>query len=239
MPTDEHKPNMWVANNHANGKTLLVAASTIEVRPLITASTKNEINDLQLHNLDEHNAHLLITGVGQYNALTALSHYLNTFPAPLQIINIGIAGSFGSKFKILDLCKVKRDYAADQIVEQECKWTSHSKAGIPNTTHHLPEVKTPEFYQKIDLPEATAITTDFLTDNQQLINKRQEFFKADIESMEGAAVFHMANYFNIQAMQIKSISNFVGERDKTKWRIDDAIVLLCNFVRQNIFPIIK
>ena len=192
-----------------------------------------------MHNLNQHNAYLLITGVGQYNLLTSLSHYLNTFPAPLQIINIGIAGSFGSKFKILDICKVKCDYVADQIVEQECHWTSHSKAGIPNTIHHLREVTTPEFYQKIDLPEAKAITTDFLTDNKQLINKRQVFFRADIESMEGAAVFHLAQYFDIPAMQIKSISNFVGERDKTKWRIDDAIVLLCNFVRQNVFPIIK
>ena len=41
--------------------------------------------------------------------------------------------------------------------------------------------------------------------------------------MEGAAVFRVCNDFNIPCMQIRSVSNFVGERNKKNWNIDLAV----------------
>ena len=41
--------------------------------------------------------------------------------------------------------------------------------------------------------------------------------------MEGAALHYVCNSFNIPYLQIRSISNYIGERDKSKWEIKKAI----------------
>jgi futalosine hydrolase len=49
---------------------------------------------------------------------------------------------------------------------------------------------------------------------------------ADIESMEGAALHYVALLENIPFLQIRSLSNFAGERDKSKWEMNKAISCL-------------
>lgn len=46
---------------------------------------------------------------------------------------------------------------------------------------------------------------------------------AVVESMEGAALHYVALMEKIPFLQIRSISNYVGERDKSKWNFKDAI----------------
>jgi futalosine hydrolase len=41
--------------------------------------------------------------------------------------------------------------------------------------------------------------------------------------MEGAALHYVCLQENIPFVQIRSVSNYVGERDKTKWKIQEAI----------------
>ena len=46
--------------------------------------------------------------------------------------------------------------------------------------------------------------------------------------MEGAALHYVCLHQNIPFIQLRAISNYVGERDKTKWKIDLAISNLHN-----------
>ena len=48
-------------------------------------------------------------------------------------------------------------------------------------------------------------------------------FAADIESMEGAALHYVCLLQKVPFLQLRSISNKVGVRDKTKWKIKTAI----------------
>jgi futalosine hydrolase len=41
--------------------------------------------------------------------------------------------------------------------------------------------------------------------------------------MEGAALHFVALMENITFLQLRSVSNYVGERDKTKWDLSGAI----------------
>lgn len=54
---------------------------------------------------------------------------------------------------------------------------------------------------------------------QQLIKK----YDPTIESMEGAALHYVCREFNIPFIQLRAISNYVGERDKSNWKIQEAI----------------
>lgn len=41
--------------------------------------------------------------------------------------------------------------------------------------------------------------------------------------MEGAALHYTCLLENIPFMQVRAISNYVGERDKSKWKMKEAI----------------
>ena len=51
---------------------------------------------------------------------------------------------------------------------------------------------------------------------------------ADVESMEGAAFFYVCLMSRIPFVQIRAISNYVGEQNKAKWEIDKSILNLNN-----------
>jgi len=41
--------------------------------------------------------------------------------------------------------------------------------------------------------------------------------------MEGAAFHYMGRDLHIPFIQLRAVSNYVGERDKSKWKMRDAI----------------
>jgi futalosine hydrolase len=43
-----------------------------------------------------------------------------------------------------------------------------------------------------------------------------------MEAMEGAACAHIAKLYDIPMIEVRSGSNFVGERNKSKWDVDLA-----------------
>ena len=48
-------------------------------------------------------------------------------------------------------------------------------------------------------------------------------FEPVTESMEGAALHYVCLMENIPFVQIRSISNYIGERNKKKWNMMDSI----------------
>ena len=76
---------------------------------------------------------------------------------------------------------------------------------------------------KTDLLKVKSSTVNTVSGNTTTIKKIKNRLSPDIETMEGAAVFRVCNDFNIPCMQIRSVSNFVGERNKKNWDIDLAI----------------
>jgi futalosine hydrolase len=65
-----------------------------------------------------------------------------------------------------------------------------------------------------------------VTDNPDQIKQLVDHFKPDIESMEGAAFHYVCLSLGVPFLQIRSISNRVGERDKRKWEMKTAIANL-------------
>jgi futalosine hydrolase len=74
-----------------------------------------------------------------------------------------------------------------------------------------------------DLPKVKAITINKVSDSELQKQQFMQTFNANIEIMEGAALHYVCLQENIPFLQIRSISNHVGERDKTKWKIKEAI----------------
>ena len=73
------------------------------------------------------------------------------------------------------------------------------------------------------MPSAKGITVNKVTDDQVQNQLRKEKFSADIETMEGAAFHYVCLQQKNNFLQLRSISNNVGERDKQQWKTEEAI----------------
>ena len=46
--------------------------------------------------------------------------------------------------------------------------------------------------------------------------------------MEGASIFALAPIFNFKAYEVRAISNYVSDRQKSEWRAEEALTQLRN-----------
>jgi futalosine hydrolase len=59
-----------------------------------------------------------------------------------------------------------------------------------------------------------------------MAKERSGNFNVDVESMEGAACFSICHAFGIPCYEIRAVSNFATTRDKSTWRIPEALAAL-------------
>ena len=95
------------------------------------------------------------------------------------------------------------------------------KSGKLVNPHH-------QLLQKINLPLVTGVSVNEITTNAKKIHQFIEHYAPAIESMEGAAFHYVCLNEGIPFIQIRSISNRIGERDKSQWQINEAIENLQN-----------
>jgi futalosine hydrolase len=79
------------------------------------------------------------------------------------------------------------------------------------------------FLENIFLPKVRAITVNTISDNNFRNQKIKEKFNAQIETMEGAAFHYVCLQQKIIFLQMRSISNKVGERNKSNWELQSSI----------------
>jgi futalosine hydrolase len=66
----------------------------------------------------------------------------------------------------------------------------------------------------------------------------QKYPDVEIENMEGASFFYVCLKENIPFMSIRSISNYVEDRNKDNWKMEEAIESL-NKTLAELFDIVK
>ena len=190
---------------------LIVAATKFEIKPFLEEKKLMDI---------------LITGVGIAPVVFYLTKKIfeNKYDF---IIQAGIAGSFTGCFNLGQTVMVKEDTFADVGIEENGKFQTLFETGFmdknefPYTNGWL--INNHILFEKNILPVAKGITVNKVTENdlQNKINK--EKFSAGVESMEGAAFHYVCLQQKINFLQLRCISNRVGERDKSKWKIKEAI----------------
>jgi futalosine hydrolase len=190
---------------------LVVAATEMEIAPF-----------LMKHPAADH----LITGIGSAISIYHIGKRLHQIDYDL-VIQAGIAGSFSEKLALGEVVFAVRDTFADLGIREKGIFSNIFAAGltapgdfpfingwlINNYAGTLPTA----------LKEVTAITVNTVSDDHAYLNQLKEQYDAEIESMEGAALHYVCLQENIPFLQIRSISNYIGERDKSKWKLKEAI----------------
>lgn len=201
---------------------------------VITAATTNEwkpaflnINKLYTQKNKRLNVSFHVSGVGIAATAVSLTKLLCN-EQPDLIIQMGIAGAFNNKEKLGKTFVIKNDCFADMGVEENKEWKDifdlkltknncppYEKKGLPNP--YLQQ------YNLLHLPEATGITVNTINTQKNRIEQFKKKYTPDIETMEGAALHYVCREAKVAFLQIRSTSNYVGERNKTKWLLKESI----------------
>ena len=62
-----------------------------------------------------------------------------------------------------------------------------------------------------------------ISTSPEKISLLKHHFSVDIESMEGNAFHYVCLMNNIPFIQLRGISNYVGDRDKSRWKIKESL----------------
>ena len=69
-------------------------------------------------------------------------------------------------------------------------------------------------------------TINCISSTVEEVERMKKKYHPIVESMEGAAMHYACLMEEIPFIQLRAISNYVGERDKSKWKMREAIELL-------------
>jgi futalosine hydrolase len=193
---------------------------------LVTAATAQEIKPFTD---TAQGVDTLITGVGSQSCIYHLLKQIKQNKYDL-IIQVGIAGSFTKTFSLGSVLLVQQDCFADLGFEEKeiftpvFNTTFANKNEWPFTNGWLINHMTGDFIK--DLQKVNAVTVNKVSDSALQKAQLIDNYQPDIESMEGAALHFVCLQENIPFLQVRALSNYVGDRDKKNWKINEAITNL-------------
>ncbi|MDA3789118.1 MAG: futalosine hydrolase [Desulfobacula sp.] len=181
---------------------------------------------------------LVITGPGVFNAAHALTAYLEQ-ALPALVLQTGIAGIFRQTGgKVGDIAIATKEHYIHTGVQTDCLENAPlpfdlidadplTRKGIylleQDRVDHCHEILSRSVLSnKVNIIKGPFITVSSITSSFKQADSLYSAFSPVMEAMEGAACAHIAKLYDIPMIEVRSGSNFVGERDKSKWDVDLA-----------------
>ena len=190
---------------------------------LIVSATLMEIAPLQQQ---KPALQYLVTGVGAPACMYTLQEKLHQNSYDL-VIQAGIGGCFDSTIPLSTVYGIEKDVFADAGIFENGALKTLFEAGLadPNQSPFSDGwlVNKSTILSTIHMPLAGAITVNRVSENEETNLLYKAKYQPMIESMEGAAFHYVCIQQKIPFLQIRSLSNYVGERDKTKWKMQASI----------------
>ena len=199
-----------------NKKIGIVAATHLELAPILN-------NDLPA------NIKTCVTGIGSvattYNLLLFIQNEKPDF-----LIQAGIAGCFDNTVSLSSFFTIEKDCFADLGVMENNEWIDMFDIGLIDSDSRpyenswlINNTQTTLFKNE---NRVTGITVNEITTAASRNNSWLNKYEATLESLEGAAFHYVCLMQGIPFLQVRTVSNYVGERDKTKWETEKAILHL-------------
>lgn len=210
---------------------LLCAATPFEVGPVKDWIEKEKKGNIEL----------LLTGVGLAASVYSLTKAVCAHKPDL-ILQAGIGGCFDETRELGSVVAIRNEIIGDLGVEEGGRFRSLFDLNLlspdakPWTSGKLrndgPLIET------AGLPVVDGITVNEIGTKAERI----AYWKCEgvtVESMEGAALHYVALQEGLSFLQIRSLSNFAGERDKSKWLMGASIARLNSELQRIILTILN
>lgn len=211
-------------------KILIVAATWMEVKLIADEfKFKEKIDDKTCkYQYSGNDIDILIPGIGITATTFHLTSLLHKNVYDL-VLNSGIAGSLNKDLKIGEVVNVVSEAFADLGIENENGFSTLFESGFihPNDFPFKEGVLKSSFTNGwIELKKVDGITANKTHTHLKNNLNFQQKFSADIENMEGAAVFFVCHNLNIPCLQIRAISNYITREGPSEWDIPLALINL-------------
>jgi futalosine hydrolase len=196
---------------------LLTAATSFEIQPTIDYLKRNKMSV---------SVSVLITGVGGLATSYMLTRQTGE-SHPGAIIQAGIAGCLDDRMPG-DVLVVSEEVLGDLGVWEDRRFRSLFELkladanGFPFTDGRLINPHA-SLLARTGLEAVRGMTVNEITTAPERIKWHQQNTFAVVESMEGGPFHFVCLQAGIPFLQLRSVSNSVGVRDKTKWNIPFAV----------------
>ncbi|MEX2534231.1 MAG: futalosine hydrolase [Trueperaceae bacterium] len=214
---------------------LIIAATKVELEPLLARLQGAERLHLPYGEALRGCANgvpLVATafGVGKVNTAAGLALAVGAVEAS-TVIQVGIGGAFaGSHLEPGSAAVAGQEVHLDCGVTSRAGFLDMEELGFPlltrpqTTYNRIPVDRDLSRELAADrwpmFPFGTAETVTGVPGEEAELARR---FGVAIESMEGAAAAQVCLALGVPFAEVRGVSNFVGERDKGRWRIAAAI----------------
>lgn len=205
---------------------LLAAATTFEIQPAIDFLLKRRTHPPTAPPPIPHRVSTLITGIGSLPTTWSLMRQIDR-DRPDLIIQAGIAGCFTGRPRG-EVLAIRDEALADLGVWEDRQFKTPfdlrlADANQPPFTNGRLVNPYSDLLTLTGLEPVSAITVNEISTNPDRIAWYREQNAATIESMEGGALHYVGLRERIAFLQLRSVSNDVGIRDKSSWNIPLAI----------------
>ncbi|RYG52980.1 MAG: futalosine hydrolase [Chitinophagaceae bacterium] len=200
---------------------LLISSTENEISP--TLSWLSSVNGV----VNDHEVETLITGVGSTATTYALTRHL-LWRTPELVIQAGIGGSFSWDLPPTSVAFINEEVIADLGAIDNGELSDIFDLGLaaedehPFTNRMLVNPNS-ESWKRFGLPFVRGATINCISSTPEQVQSIKNKYGPVIESMEGAALHYSCIMEQIPFIQLRGVSNFVGERDKSKWKMMEAI----------------
>lgn len=196
--------------------------------------------------LPEDRGFAVVLGVGLLEFATNLALLLSRFSVDgpfTHVVLAGICGAYpGRGLNVGDIVRVDSERVGDLgVVERDGSFVPWHKvsAGVGNVQNSANSAPvSAQVYEAsllrgvpawlTGLKPAAGLTVNCCTGTAAMAAERVQNFDVDVESMEGVACFSVCRAFGMPCYEIRAVSNFATDRDKSTWRIQDALEMLKN-----------
>ena len=216
------------------------------VFPECKTFVQKNIRKGEIIELPDDRGFAVVLGVGLLEFATNLAILLSRFSMEgpfTHVVLTGICGAYpGRGLNVGDVVRVDSEKVGDLgVVERDGSFTPWHKVGNGGVENSA--VSSPAFAQVYEssplrgvpawlagLKSVSGLSVNCCTGTAAMAAERVQNFDVDVESMEGAACFSICAAFGMPCYEIRAVSNLATDRDKSTWRISDALEKLKNIV---------
>jgi futalosine hydrolase len=220
-------------------KIAILSATARETEPV-----RQYLNE-RIHLRKKHQFSFWTTGVGLMHTTYELTCHLRT-EKPDLLIQTGICGGFHPlQHPIGSAVAVKEELVGDMgAMEPDGSWRDifdlrlSDPFGSPYAEKCLsnPHIK---LLMACGMPSVRGISVNQVTTDPQMVLKLSASYAPDVESMEGAAFHYVCLKEGIPFVQLRGISNLIGDRDKSRWQMREALESVQNSLNRLLDKIVE
>ena len=220
---------------------LVVTATAAEIGPLVAGLrwTADRGPRVARYAGGAHEVDVLVSGVGMVATATWVSRVLAGERHDLAL-NLGVCGSFDRTLEPGTVVHIVSDCLAELGAEDGDAFLTIQQLRLldenepPFTGGRLVNQSPPANDALGGLRAVNGITVNTVHGHERSIACVTKRFAPDVESMEGAAFMYACLIHGVPFAQVRAVSNIVERRNRSAWKLPEAIARLSETARRVI-----